>query len=141
AMGASEGRLVRQILTEIGLLFVVGGAAGVALAGWSVGLIGGVNLPVSLPGRLGADFGLDIRVLSFSLVATLGVALAFSLPVALNATHFHLPVALREGSASGTRGRVRFRSLLVGAQVALSCVLLSATVLFGRALASMRAFD
>lgn len=141
AMGASERRLVRQMLTEIGLLFVAGGVAGVTLAGWSVGLIGGVDPPVSLPGRLGLDVGLDIRVLAFSLVVTLGVALAFSLPVALNATRFHLPVALREGGASGTKGRARFRSLLVGAQVALSCVLLSATVLFGRALASMRAFD
>jgi predicted permease len=74
-------------------------------------------------------------------VVTLGVALAFSLPAALSATRFHLSVALREGGTSGTRARVRFRSLLVGAQVALSCVLLSATVLFGRALASMRGFD
>ena len=141
AMGASERRLVRQILTEISLLFLAGGVGGVALANWSVGVLGTVDLPLSLPGRLGADFGLDIRVLSFSIVVTLGIALAFSLPAAINATRFHLPVALRENGASGTKGRARFRSVLVGAQVALSCLLLSATMLFGRALASIHAFD
>jgi putative ABC transport system permease protein len=141
AMGASEGRLVRQIVTEIAVLFAIGGAVGVGAAAWATGLIGGVEPPVPIPGRLGADFGFDASVLIFSLIVTLGSALLFSLPAALHAARFDLFPALREGGASDTKGRARVRSTLVGAQVAGTCVLLAATLMFGRALHATRDLD
>lgn len=141
AIGASEGRLVRQIVTEVGVLFAGAGAIGVTVAVWSISLIAGIEPPVPIPGRLGADFSVDVRVLLFSLVLTLGAAMAFSLFPAFQASRFNLVAALREAGASDTRKRSRLRSILVGAQVAVTCVLLAATLMFGRALVSMRELD
>ena len=74
----------------------------------------------------------------FSIVVTLGAALLFNLLPALSATRFDVISSLREGGSSDTRRRVRLRSTLVGAQVAVTCALLFATVTFGRALQTMR---
>lgn len=141
AVGASEGRLVRQLVTEVGLLFVVAGAIGTGVAVWATNLIGAVEPPVPMPGRLDADLGVDALVLLFSLLLPIVAALAFSLVPAFHSSRFSLVPALREAGATDTRPRARLRSILVGAQVAITCVLLSATLLFGRALASMRALD
>jgi predicted permease len=119
-------------------LFAVAGVAGVVLASWATGLLAGVAPPIPIPGRLGVDLGFDGRVLAFSLVVTLGTALVFNLLPALSATRFDVVRSLREGASSDTRTRARLRSVLVGAQVAVTCTLLFATVLFGRALETMR---
>jgi hypothetical protein len=55
AIGASDLRLLRQVVTEVGVLFVAAGVIGVGAAVWATGLIGGFEPPVPLPGRLGAD--------------------------------------------------------------------------------------
>jgi len=141
ALGASEARVIRQLVTEVGVLFLAAGGAGVLGAIWITGLIGVVEPPVQLPGRLGADFGFDVRVLGFALLLTLGAALAFSLLPAIQANRFHVVSALREGAASDPRGRVRLRSVLVGVQVAVTSVLLAAMLLFTRALQTMRALE
>jgi predicted permease len=141
AVGASEGRLARQLVTEVGLLFAFAGAIGTAVALWVTSLITGMQPPVPVPGRLDADLGADLNVLFFSLALPIAAALAFSLLPAFHSSRFSLVRALRESGASDTRARARLRSILVGAQVAVTCVLLSATLLFGRALASMRALD
>jgi predicted permease len=138
AIGASRGRLVRQLLTEVSVLFVAAGLTGVLLSAWATGLLAGVSPPIPIPGRLGVDLGFDGRVLSFSLLITLGTALVFNLLPAMSATRFDVVRSLREGASSDTRTRARLRSLLVGAQVAVTCTLLFATVLFGRALETMR---
>jgi putative ABC transport system permease protein len=138
AIGATRQRLVRQLVTEVSVLFVVAGVTGVLLASWATGLLAGVAPPIPIPGRLGIDLGFDGRVLAFSLAITLGTALVFNLLPALSATRFDVVRSLREGASSDTRRRARLRSMLVGAQVAVTCTLLFATVLFGRALQTMR---
>jgi predicted permease len=138
AIGATRARIVRQLVTEVSVLFVAAGIAGVMLTVWATGLLAGIAPPVPIPARLGADFSLDWRVAMFSVVLTLGAALTFNLLPALSATRFDVISSLREGGSSDTRRRVRLRSVLVGAQVAVTCALLFATVIFGRALQTMR---
>ena len=94
--------------------------------------------PIPIPGRIGFDPRFDASVLAFALLVTFGCALIFNLLPSLSATQFDVVKALREGGSSDTRSRARLRSVLVGAQVAVTCVLLFATVLFGRALQTMR---
>ncbi|HTY41942.1 MAG TPA: ABC transporter permease, partial [Thermoanaerobaculia bacterium] len=85
ALGASRGRLIRQLLTESLLLAALGGAAGVVLAGWAIGAL--VRVP--LPGDISlATFApaLDERVLAFSAALTAVTALTFGLLPALSAS-------------------------------------------------------
>ena len=138
AIGATRGRLVRQIVTEVSVLFAVAGAVGVLLSAWATRLLSFAP-PVPVPGRFGADFSPDARVFAFSLAATFGAALTFSLLPALNASRFDIVPALREGGSSDSRSRSRLRASLVGAQMAFTAVLLVATTVFGRALESVRA--
>lgn len=141
AVGASEGRLVRQIVTEVGILFLIAGGIGASAAAWATGLFAAFEPPVPMPGRLGADLSADARVLVFSLALTLVAALAFSLLPALQLSRFNVVPALREAGSSDTRGRSRLRSTLIAGQVAVTSVLLAATLLFGRALANMRGLN
>jgi putative ABC transport system permease protein len=141
ALGASEGRLARQLVTEVGILFIIAGGLGATAAAWATSLVGRFEAPVPVPGRLGVDVSADGRVILFAIGVTLVAALVFTLAPAFEASRFRILDALREAGASDTRRRVRARSALVGAQVALTTVLLAAMVLFGRALAHMRAID
>lgn len=138
ALGATRNRLVRQLVTEVSVLFVLAGLAGVVLSIWATGLLGGFVPPVPVPGRLGADFGFDWHVAAFATTVTLGAALVFNLLPSLTVTRFDVISSLREAAATDTRPRARMRSVLVGAQVAITCVLLFATTMFGRAVETMR---
>ena len=138
AIGATRARLVRQLVTEVTVLFVAAGIAGLGLTIWATGLLAGVAPPIPLPGRLGADFSLDWRVAIFSAVVTMGAALLFNVLPALSATRFDVIASLREGGSSDTKRRVRLRSAMVGGQVAVTSALLFATVIFGRALQTMK---
>lgn len=140
AIGARQGRIVRQILTEVAVLFVAAGIAAVLATAWATNLLHGFIPSVPVPGRLGADFGLDVRVLLFATALTLGACIAFSLFPALQSSRGSLTPALRQGgTTSESRGRVRLRGFMLAVQVALTSVLLSASLLFGRALATMQA--
>ena len=80
AMGASQGRLLRQLLTESLLLAFTGGAIGLLLAGWGT-RVAIAQLPVSLPRA--AEIGLDARVLLFTVVISLACGIFFGLVPAL----------------------------------------------------------
>ena len=136
AMGASRGRLVRQLLTESLLLSALGGAAGLLVASWCNDL-GAAYL---LRGTNGVEFGLDGRVLLFTLGACLLAATLFGLVPALLTSRPELVSTLRQDSLSGA-GRNRLRGLLVVAQVAISLLLLVGAGLFLRSLRAQQAVD
>jgi predicted permease len=136
ALGASRGRLVRQLLTESLLLAVIGGVAGIILAQW------GVSVLVS---RLAATSPLDVKPDASVLLFTLGISLVsgvlFGIAPALRATKADLTSALKEKSTQGRKGRFNLGSALVVAQVAVSLVLLVGAGLFARSLIKLQQED
>ncbi len=122
ALGASRGRLIRQMLTESVLLAVMGGIVGVVLAYWGIQLLVGLG-PDNIP-RLG-EISLDRRVLAFTFGISLLTGLLFGLVPALQTSRPDLNDALKEGSRGSAGGRSRtLRNVFVVAEVALALVLL-----------------
>ena len=122
ALGASRGRIVRQLLTESMMLGLSGGALGILLALWSVDLLARLssdNLP-----RAG-EIKIDIAVVAFTLAVSLLTSLIFGLAPALHASRVDLNESLSEGGrGSSAGGGRRLRGALVAAEIALSLVLL-----------------
>ncbi|HSB09401.1 MAG TPA: ABC transporter permease [Blastocatellia bacterium] len=125
AVGASKFRIMRQLLTESVLLGVMGGIAGLAIALAAVKvlrLIGSESIP-----RLN-EVAVDVRALAFTGLISLLTGIVFGLAPALRASRVDLNEALKDGGRPGDgasgRGQHRTRKLLVGAEVALSLVLL-----------------
>lgn len=139
ALGATAGRIVRQVLTESIVLAVLGGAAGLALAFGSVRLLPYVT-ELIVPGAPAPE--LDGRVLGFSLALTLLTGLAFGILPALHARRPDLNDTLKDGGKSATAGgQQRAQGTLVIVEVALTVVLLSAAGLLMRSLANTATSD
>ena len=138
AVGAGRGVLVRQLLTESVLLSAAGGVAGVLLAGWSLQLLGALELPAMLPGLA---MRLDARVLVFALALAMATGVMFGLVPAFAASKVDVVPALKGGGAAGgaRARRAPVRHVLVAGQVALSVVLLVATGLTLRTLGNLYA--
>jgi predicted permease len=124
AVGASRGRIVRQLATESVVLALLAGAIGVLLALWGSRVL--VSLAPSDVPRL-SEAGIDSRVLLFALGASLAASLLFGLAPALQALHVDLNKSLKQSSTRTAGGSVadRLRSALVVAEIALSVVLLA----------------
>ncbi len=135
AMGASRGRVVRQLLTESLLLAGVGGLLGLSSTGLAMRLLGRslTSSPAtsSLPIRF--DPTLSGWVLFYALVLTLATVALFGLVPALRASKAHSGSGLRSQSQSQAVGG-RLRRALVAAQVAACLVLLVTSALFARSL-------
>jgi putative ABC transport system permease protein len=140
ALGASRGRVVRQLLTESLLLAAVGGAAGLALAAAGLRALIAMS-PGNLP-RL-ETAGLDGRVLLVTAGLSLLTGIVFGLAPALQSSRAGVGSALREGERGSTSGagRHRLRRLLMGSELALALVLLTGAGLMIRTFAALRAFD
>ena len=132
ALGAGRGRLVRQLLTEILVLFLLGAIGGVALTIVATNAL--EHLPVPGDVAVALELSPDVRVLAFALVVSLITGLAFGLPPALKASRTDIIARLRDGAAgSGVRRGLMGNALIVG-QLSLALVLLVAAGLFLRAL-------
>ena len=126
ALGARRVRLVRQLLTESAVLGVLGGAAGLLLALWALDAIVALGPPDSPRFH---DIRLNWPALAFAGAVALGTGLLVGVWPAWRVSGLAtMAAALREGNArggTGGAGRVRARSLLVVAQVAVTLVLLA----------------
>lgn len=122
ALGASRGRLIRQMLTESLLLTLAGGAAGLALSVICVNLTIGL-IRLDLPEWMSVT--IDMRVLLFTLAISILTGLAAGLMPALRASKPDLNQSIKEGTkgSSGASGH-RARRTLVIAQTTLALVLL-----------------
>jgi predicted permease len=134
AIGASRGRILRQLLAESLVLAVLGGSLGVLFAVWAGRLLSSAQLPLPVP--LAFDYALDGRVLAFAILASFLTTTLFGLAPALQAAKSELVGALRgeAGVLGGRARRFHLRDVLVGGQLALSVVLLVAGALLLRAL-------
>jgi len=145
AVGASRGRIVRQLLTESMLLALGGGAAGLALGAlgvrlllaFSPGNIPRINDPEHSAGALTL---LDWRVLAFLFAISLFTGVLFGLIPALRVSRLDVNAALKESSGrSGTGIRHnRIRAFLVISEIALAVVLLAGAALMIRTFAGLR---
>jgi putative ABC transport system permease protein len=123
AMGASRGQLIAQLLTESGLLALLGGAIGVALAEAALRTFSS-SIPVAL--AIVGGFSLNARAIVFTAVLCLVASLLAGLAPALQMTRQDLAGSLREGTraGAGTAASHRTRNVLVAAEVALATLLL-----------------
>jgi predicted permease len=141
ALGASRLRLVRQLLVECVVLALAGGAAGMAFAAWTGGLLVRA-LPYEAARRV-LSTEPDLRVALFALALSLATSLLFGLAPAFQSTRTDVAPTLKDESTSvmGGSAPFRFRKGLVVAQIALSLLLLIGAGLFTRSLMNLRQLD
>ena len=141
-LGASRGRIIRQLLAESVLLAVVGAALGLILGFAGVRALLAVS-PAGLPrlGENGSAVAIDWHVLAFTLAVALLTGVLFGLFPAFAASRTDLNTSLKEGSnRSGTGFHAgKTRSLLVTSEVSLALVLLIGAALLIRTFISLRA--
>jgi predicted permease len=138
ALGAGQGALTRQLMTETLALFVLGGLAGVALAFWTADLLHAFQPAFPVP--LHFDLRLDVRVLTFATAATVLTGVVCGLVPALQASRVDILAALKDARLAGAP-RLRLRGLLVAGQVALTTLLLVGAGLFLRTLQTAQSTD
>ncbi len=137
ALGASRGRLIRQSLSEALLLVTIGCAGGVVLGAWGLRLLVALLPQELLP--FFVKIQLDGRVLTFTLLVSVVIALFVGLVPALRARSVDLDQSLKEGGKSGTSaGMQRLRGLLVVTEIALAVVLLAGAGLMLRTLTRLQ---
>jgi putative ABC transport system permease protein len=128
SLGADRRAVLTQLLTESGLLSLVGGVAGVLLTVWSIHLIKSI-IPPEVPRTHG--IAVDSGVLVFALLLTMVTGLLSGLTPALIAARADIATTLREGSGTVTATRQRNRTLrwLAVSQIAAAFLLVNAAIL------------
>ena len=121
SLGATRGRLMRQLLTESMLLAAMGGALGILVGYWGRQL---------LPGPPGQTLPMDWKVLAFVAAVTLVTGVVFGIAPALRGTGMNVSSSLKETSRSVVGGRSLLGKALLVVQVAISLVLLIGAGLF-----------
>ncbi len=140
SIGASRGRLIRQLLTESLVLSCMAGMLGALLAR---PLLDVVLRMLSDRGSLSLDARVDSRALLFTLAVSVLTGVVFGILPAWRATRVDLNPALKDGEVAIARGGSRFgiNRVLVGAQVAFSIMMLAGTALFVRTLFNLVSVD
>jgi predicted permease len=136
ALGAGRGRLVQQLLTESLLLAAIGGALGVVVAWWGSRML--VVLASSGSETLPIDVAPNLRVLGFTLGASLLSALIFGVAPALRAARLDPNPSLKTKTTSRNTFQGPLGKALVVSQVALSLLLLVGAGLFVRTLINLQ---
>jgi predicted permease len=134
AMGASQTRVVRQLLTESVLLAVSGGILGLAIAQWGTRAVLAA-LPEALP--RGDNVRIDGRVLLFMLGVSVLAGILFGLAPALKTLRPNLAETLKEGGRGSSGAHHRTQNLFVVVEMALSLVLLIGAGLMIRSLSAL----
>ena len=132
SLGATRGRLIRQLLMESLLLASMGGALGILVGYWGKAL---------LPGAAGQPTPVDWRVLAFVLIVTGVTGIVFGIAPAIRATGLNVSNTLKETSRSVAGSRTLLGKSLLVLQVAISLVLLVAAGLFLQTLRNLRNVD
>jgi len=136
ALGAGRSRLLRQLLTESLVLGVLGGAAGLLIAAWTLSVLTGL-LPSGIPRA--EEIGIDTRVLGFTLGISVLASLIFGLLPALRTTRVDPKKSLDEAGVRRSLGvsHHRLNKGLVVAEIALSVVLVIGAGLMIRSISNL----
>ena len=132
ALGAGRGRLVRQLLTESLLLFLIGSLGGIAVAWFAIAAL--ERIPIPGDSSLSLELSPDPRVLIFAVAVSLATGLVFGLAPALQGVGRDITARLRNDTTASSARRSLAGNAIIVAQLALSLVLLVAAGLFTRAL-------
>ena len=141
AVGATRGRLIRQLLAESVLLGVAGAILGALLAhGLTQVLVASISTQRE---PLFVDLGTDWRMLGFTAGITVLTCALFGLTPALRATQVSPGAALKSSGRTATSGSTRFglRRALVVSQIAMSLMLVVGAILFARSLQKLATLD
>ncbi|MGB2671768.1 MAG: ABC transporter permease [Candidatus Acidiferrum sp.] len=138
ALGASPGRVIRQLLTESVMLAIAGGAIGLLLAKWGTRALLAA-LPETLP-RV-EDIGIDGHVLLFTVGISVLTGIVFGLVPALKTLRPDMHETLKEGGRGSSGARHRTQSVFVAVEMAMAVVLLIGAGLMIRSLAALWSID
>jgi len=134
ALGASQTRMVRQLLTESVLLAGLGGVVGLLFAFWGTRALLGV-MPATVPRA--SEVHIDARVLLFTLAVSLLSGIAFGLTPALKSSRVNLQQTMNEGGRGTSLARHRAHGMFVAGEIAMTLILLVGAGLMLRTLAAL----
>ena len=134
ALGASDWRIIRQLLTESTMLAGLGGALGLALAYYGTRTVVGI-LPRSFPRA--NEVALDWRVLLFTLGISMLAGILFGLAPALKGSRVNLLHVLKESGRGSSAARQRMQGVFVVVEVAMTLVLLVGAGLMIRSIGAL----
>lgn len=142
SLGATRGRLIRQMLTESILLATLGAVIGVAASYWAVDLLTAITRNLPFPPPAWITFDIDRIVLAFTVVASMAAAIVSGLVPAWMSSRTNASDALKEGGRGHTSRTVNFitRGLVI-TQVVLTSIILVASLLLARSMQAQQKLD